>query len=1392
MYQLPVNNLTRIRKARKQVKKSLEDIGLEFCKEAAEEFKEFCPDEELVKDTLCSDICTWDPSYSKTQKYRSKPFCCTECSFSSRYYSGYKNHFRNVHRKLFDKKMLLNCPYCTFTANKRTLETHVKIFHIPNSARRNYGGPQGPILGKKTNLERVRQEYGMEKAMYFCKKCTFRDSLYNVVRRHIYREHFQHIVSPYLGMVAKSAVNNGVLSVNGNNIFCKQCQFSTRSYEALVQHVIEYHERIGSQVTTMIGHANMLVMSQKAPLSISRGRILGPDPTAHPVIGYLKPVAPSVKNQPFIPTNQTRVIAPSNTVAENSATGVNTAQTQKWKICTVCNELFPENLYSAHFESAHKAKKVWALAKYIMKIHNFTSKCLLCNRYLPSDTLLNHMLIHGLTCPQCHSAFHSVEKIMEHVAQAHPDEFVGPPGAAPLTFDLTIKQGKSSNVQLAVLTFNMKEPINGQDQSAPVQKHVPPPGKLPPPKMIDKQSEPRGFVSLINNSDVGKTVCPLCFSILKGPISDALSIHLRERHQVLRTMHPVEKKMTYKCIHCLGVYTSNMVASTITLHLVQCRAVGRNQASQGLKSPLTLDSSGASILKRQLLTQATSNPKKIRLDKDSKLSANSCGKKAECDNLALDPRSYEHKTYEARKNFLTAYFNRRPYPTPLEEEKLSASLWLWKSDIAGHFASKRKMCLKGCETNKVSVLLGFDMYALKKVKHNLIFSKGKLVGTSSRRATGFKSATPNTKQNKQCGTPNHISKLSTCTETISIDSDTDPETGGAPAEKEIVDTNHEKNVESKEWINLTEETKSVDLDDTSQEKGSSFQDEKGSSLQDEKETSLQDEKETSLQDETETSLQDETATSLQDEKETSLQDEKETSLQDEKETSLQDEKETSLQDEKETSLQDEKETSLQDEKETSLQDEKETSLQDEKETSLQDEKETSLQDETETSLQDETETSLQDEKETSLQDEKTTSLQDEKETSLQDETETSPQDEKTTFPQDEKETSLQDETETSLQDEKETPLQDEKETSLQDEKETSLQDETETSPQDEKTTFPQDEKETSLQDEKETSLQDEKETSLQDETATSLQDETATSLQDETATSLQDEKETSLQDEKETSLQDEKTTFPQDEKETSLQDEKETSLQDEKETSLQDEKETSPQDETETSLQDETETSPQDEKTTSPQDEKTTFPQDEKETSLQDEKETSLQDETDTSPQDEKTTSLQDEKETSLQDEKETSLQDETATSLQDETATSLQDETATSLQDETATSLQDETATSLQDEKETSLQDEKETSLQDETATSLQDETATSLQDETATSLQDETATSLQDETATSLQDETATSLQDETATSLQDETETSLQDEKETSLQDEKETSLQDETETSLQDGTEKACLT
>ena len=44
--------------------------------------------------------------------------------------------------------------------------------------------------------------------------------------------------------------------------------------------------------------------------------------------------------------------------------------------------------------------------------------------------------------------------------------------------------------------------------------------------------------------------------------------------------------------------------------------------------------------------------------------------------LALDPKGHEDDSYEARKSFLTRYFNKQPYPTRREIEKLAANLWL--------------------------------------------------------------------------------------------------------------------------------------------------------------------------------------------------------------------------------------------------------------------------------------------------------------------------------------------------------------------------------------------------------------------------------------------------------------------------------------------------------------------------------------------------------------------------------------------------------------------------------------------------------------------------------------------------------------------------------------------
>uniref|UniRef100_A0A8C6SKZ3 ADNP zinc finger domain-containing protein n=1 Tax=Neogobius melanostomus TaxID=47308 RepID=A0A8C6SKZ3_9GOBI len=71
MFQLPVNNLGSLRKARRNVKRALSDIGLDFCREHLDDFKDFTPPEIYIKHTGWDDVCSWEPSHTKVQVRRS-------------------------------------------------------------------------------------------------------------------------------------------------------------------------------------------------------------------------------------------------------------------------------------------------------------------------------------------------------------------------------------------------------------------------------------------------------------------------------------------------------------------------------------------------------------------------------------------------------------------------------------------------------------------------------------------------------------------------------------------------------------------------------------------------------------------------------------------------------------------------------------------------------------------------------------------------------------------------------------------------------------------------------------------------------------------------------------------------------------------------------------------------------------------------------------------------------------------------------------------------------------------------------------------------------------------------------------------------------------------------
>ncbi|KAF7653395.1 hypothetical protein LDENG_00083680 [Lucifuga dentata] len=492
--------------------------------------------------------------------------------------------------------------------------------------------------------------------------------------------------------------------------------------------------------------------------------------------------------------------------------------------------------------------------------------------------------------------------MVAHMRLSHPDETVGPRTDSPLTFDLTLQQGNPKNVQLIVTTYNMRDApeesvaFHAQNNTSvsSAMSASPISGKrlMPqhPPKMPSGAADSAPAKSLPQASvpykrDVGKTLCPLCFSILKGPISDSLAHHLRERHQVIQTVHPVEKKLTYKCIHCLGVYTSNMTASTITLHLVHCRGVGKPQNGQDSRTAHSSRTNQAqsSALKRPSFDGSyTSAPKRRRPgppgERAYPLGSNGSSSFIENQSgpvvLALDPKGHENESYESRKLFLTQYFNLEPYPTRQEVEKLAASLWLWKSDISSHFVNRRRKCTQECETRNASVLLGFNMYELSKVSHDLSLNQdgvfegrhGKTrtsrtcIGVSERArqrrrefiAANGGVAPPSKGKASPVTKPNRTSRDQTKTinstlpqkmpldlsEPIAIDSDSDEEEQEKDKEQERKVHLHgnEKLTGSKKAMELRMEAKLVsDLDDVSDDDDDDDEDEDDDDEEDEEE-----------------------------------------------------------------------------------------------------------------------------------------------------------------------------------------------------------------------------------------------------------------------------------------------------------------------------------------------------------------------------------------------------------------------------------------------------------------------------------------------------------------------------------------------------------------------------
>ncbi|XP_053768860.1 activity-dependent neuroprotector homeobox protein 2 [Desmodus rotundus] len=455
-------------------------------------------------------------------------------------------------------------------------------------------------------------------------------------------------------------------------------------------------------------------------------------------------------------------LQPSSSAAEVNP-GLKPAK--QWKTCPVCNELFPSNVYQVHMEVAHKhsesraveklePEKLAACAPFLKWMREKTVRCLSCKCMVSEEELMHHLLTHGLGCLFCPRTFHDIKGLAEHSRTTHLGKKKLPVDYSNKGFQLDIDaNGNLLFPHLDFITVLPKEELGEREVYLAVLAGIYSKSLVPVYIKVRPQLEgvPGGPSKQV-------LTCPFCFGTFLT--TEAYELHLKDRHHITPTVHTILKSPAFKCIHCCGVYTGNMTLAAIAIHLLRCRSAPKDSSSDLQVQPDLIENSelllvngevvhdSSFAVKRKLPeghsgaedpregeqrplvinSEAAPAPEKVtsvvpfkRQRNESRTEGPLVVSEDALQILALNPKKYEDRSYEEKKQFLKDYFHKRPYPSKKEIELLSSLLWVWKIDVASFFGKRRYICMKAIKSHKPSVLLGFDMSELKNVKHRLNF-----------------------------------------------------------------------------------------------------------------------------------------------------------------------------------------------------------------------------------------------------------------------------------------------------------------------------------------------------------------------------------------------------------------------------------------------------------------------------------------------------------------------------------------------------------------------------------------------------------------------------------------------------------------------------------------------
>ncbi|NXO10335.1 ADNP2 protein, partial [Oriolus oriolus] len=237
MLQIPVQNLDNIRKARKKVKDILVDLGRDSCRELLKDLKSFDAGENYFCNTSWSDVSPWEP-VGKRKRYRTKPYCCSLCKFSSKLLTSFRNHLHRYHEDEVDQEMVVPCPKCAFSSHPKVVGKHIRMFHSSNKRIQNY------TVSILDGMKQFRSDI----INFTCLKCQFTDTLYYNMKKHVLMDHFKNLVSVYFGEKCDESTPNSV------EFYCRKCNTPANSPDSLMYHILtaETHRDLENKLRSLI------------------------------------------------------------------------------------------------------------------------------------------------------------------------------------------------------------------------------------------------------------------------------------------------------------------------------------------------------------------------------------------------------------------------------------------------------------------------------------------------------------------------------------------------------------------------------------------------------------------------------------------------------------------------------------------------------------------------------------------------------------------------------------------------------------------------------------------------------------------------------------------------------------------------------------------------------------------------------------------------------------------------------------------------------------------------------------------------------------------------------------------------------------------------------------